>query len=105
MNIEKRLDPWMNLCHLYLAAVLKREVDEAREAKEQKRQESARLAQELRCVEERNRWKSVCLSRFRSARPDLELAFQFPHLTAMRVRIIFVRQFLFNILFNSSLYD
>ena len=54
----------MNLCHLYLAAVLKREVDEAREAKEQKRQESARLAQELRCVEERNRWKSVCLSRF-----------------------------------------
>ena len=42
---------------------------------------------------------------FRSARPDLEIAFQFPHLTAMRVRIIFVRQFLFNILFNSSLYD
>lgn len=36
-------------------SVLKREVDEAREAKEQKRQESARLAQELRCVEERNR--------------------------------------------------
>ena len=70
MNVEKRLDPWMNLCHLYLAAVLKREVDEAREAKEQRRQESARLAQELRCVEERNRWKSVCLSRFRSARPE-----------------------------------
>jgi hypothetical protein len=34
---------------------LKQDVEKVREAKEQKRQESARLAQELRCVEEKNR--------------------------------------------------
>ena len=97
MNVEKRLDPWMNLCHLYLAAVLKREVDEAREAKEQRRQESARLAQELRCVEERNRWKSyskncffrssvtflgpplICHSFLQAARQHYNEAFQLPY--------------------------
>ena len=47
-NIEK-------LTNVYLPAKLKLDVEKVREAKEQKRQESTRLAQELRCVEEKNR--------------------------------------------------
>ena len=42
--------------NLYLTAKLKEDVEKVREVKEEKRQESARLAQELRCVEEKNRW-------------------------------------------------